>query len=63
MSAGHIALYSRSLKKDGARRAELRRICSEPLIDYAGASWGEWVTLAAVAAECAALRPPPHPED
>ena len=50
----HLPLY-RSLAKDGARRAEVRRICSEPLIDYSGASWGEWWALAAVAEECAAL--------
>lgn len=46
----------RSLAKDGARRAEIRRICSEPLIDYSGASWGEWFALAAVAEACVALR-------
>ena len=49
---GHLDPW-RSLAKDGARRAEVRRICSEPLIDYSGASWGEWEALALVAEECA----------
>lgn len=49
---GHLDPW-RSLVKDGARRAEVRRICSEPLIDYSGASWGEWEALAMVAEECA----------
>lgn len=39
----------RTLAKDGARRAELAAIQSQPLIDYSGASWREWFTLQAVA--------------
>ncbi len=47
----------RTLAKDGPRRAEVRAICAEALVDYSGASWGEWETLAAVAFECAAGAP------
>ena len=49
----------RTLAKDGALRAELRTMVAPcPLIDYSGASWGEWDTLAQVAAACAMLAVP-----
>lgn len=37
----------RTLAHDGARRQEVRSICTGWVIDYRYASWGEWLTLIA----------------
>lgn len=48
----------RLLAHDGARRAVVRQLTRELLVDYSGASWGEWVTLGLVAEACAEMPQP-----